>query len=238
MEELTDVMELIGRVVPRMRESGNLQWDDHYPNDFAFISDIEKGLLWVAEIDGKIVGIAAITTDQAPEYADVGWDITETAIVVHRLAVDLAYRGRGIAAALMQQAESLASQRGIQAVRVDTNTENQATQKLLPKLGYVCAGEIGLAFRPGLRFLCYEKRVHLPVQARASTGLFGGTATAIAWQGSDQVRNPSNVLDAVSPRRWWRYVDRSSQWVQAGPAASTGEGDPVCCSLGASWATG
>jgi hypothetical protein len=30
---------------------------------------------------------------------------------------------------------------------------------LFPKLGYTLAGEIGLGFRPGLRFLCYEKRL-------------------------------------------------------------------------------
>ena len=28
-----------------------------------------------------------------------------------------------------------------------------------PKLGYTYAGEIGLGFRPGLRFRCYEKRL-------------------------------------------------------------------------------
>jgi hypothetical protein len=44
-------------------------------------------------------------------------------------------------------------------VRVDTNTENAATQRLFPKLGYRLAGEIGLGMRPGLRFLCYEKLI-------------------------------------------------------------------------------
>jgi len=44
-------------------------------------------------------------------------------------------------------------------VRVDTNSENAATQRLFPKLGYRFAGEITLAFRPGLRFYCYERRV-------------------------------------------------------------------------------
>ncbi len=163
MEDLNEVMQLVRRVVPLMRESGNLQWDDAYPDVSVFESDVEKGLLWIAEIDARIAGIAAITTDQAPEYAEVGWDITESAIVVHRLAVDPAFRGRGVAAALMHQAEMVGMERGIQVVRVDTNSQNQATQILFPKLGYVCAGEIGLGFRPGLRFLCYEKRTHLSV---------------------------------------------------------------------------
>jgi GNAT superfamily N-acetyltransferase len=122
-----------------------------------FEDDIALNQLWVAEVDDSIAGITAITTDQAPEYADVGWDITETAIVTHRLAVSPRFQGRGVAAALLVQAEVVAINRGIKVLRIDTNTYNQATQKLFPKLGYQFAGEIGLGFRPGMRFLCYGK---------------------------------------------------------------------------------
>jgi ribosomal protein S18 acetylase RimI-like enzyme len=152
-------MTLVRRAVPLMRAQGNLQWSDDYPNEQVFGADIAAGQLWVAEIDEAVAGIAAITTDQSPEYADVGWDLNEPAIVVHRLAVDPAFRGRGVAEALMRQAEVVARERGITVLRIDTNTQNPATQRLFPKLGYTYAGEISLAFRPGLRFLCYEKRL-------------------------------------------------------------------------------
>ena len=59
----------------------------------------------------------------------------------------------------MFQAETVAKDRGIRVLRVDTNTQNAATQKLFPKLGYTFSGEISLHFRPGLRFRCYEKRL-------------------------------------------------------------------------------
>jgi len=157
--DIPQIMQLIAEVVPLMRASGNMQWDDTYPNPEVFEKDIEQNQLWIAEIDGDIAGVSAITTDQEPEYAEVGWDINETAIVTHRLAVSPRYRGRGVAAALMEQAEEVAQSRGINKLRVDTNTQNQATQKLFPKLGYEYAGEIGLGFRPGMRFLCYEKIV-------------------------------------------------------------------------------
>lgn len=158
--DLPALMALVRRVVSPMRAAGNLQWDDDYPNEAVFTRDLEAGQLWVAEPHaGTLAGVAAITTDQSPEYADVGWDIHEPAIVIHRLAVDPAFRGAGIAAALMQQAETIARTRGIAILRVDTNTENPAPQRLFPKLGYTFAGEIGLAFRPGLRFFCYEKRL-------------------------------------------------------------------------------
>lgn len=101
-------------------------------------------------------------SDQESEYPQVGWNVDELAIVVHRLAVDPTFRSAGVAVALMQKAEEIALERGTRALRVDTNTRNEATQKLLqllPKLGSVLAGEIGLGFRLGLRFLCYEKRL-------------------------------------------------------------------------------
>ena len=158
--DLPAMMSLMQRVVPLMRAAGNLQWDEQYPNEQVYRRDLELVQLWVAQQnDGALAAVAAITSDQAPEYVQVGWDIHEPAIVVHRLAVDPAYRGAGIAIALMQQAETLARQRGITTLRVDTSMENAAAQRLYAKLGYTLAGEISLSFRLGLRVLCYEKRL-------------------------------------------------------------------------------
>lgn len=157
-DDVAAVMSLITKVVPLMRASGNMQWDSNYPNPTVFERDIALHQLWLAEIDGTLAGVAAITTTQDPEYAEV-WDTSEQAIVVHRLAVDPKFQGKGVAAELMQQAERLAHERLITTIRVDTNTNNMATQKLFPKLGYVLCGEISLAFREGLRFLCFEKRL-------------------------------------------------------------------------------
>ncbi|MBS1525153.1 MAG: GNAT family N-acetyltransferase [Bacteroidetes bacterium] len=157
--DIPGIMKLIAEVVPVMRASGNFQWDDTYPNAAVFDEDIALGQLWVADNDGDIAGVSAITTEQYPEYAEAGLDITETAIVTHRLAVSPRYQGQGVALRLMQQADDVAVSRSIKALRVDTNTANRATQKLFPKAGYRFVGEMGLHFRPGLRFYCYEKRL-------------------------------------------------------------------------------
>jgi ribosomal protein S18 acetylase RimI-like enzyme len=159
LNDIPQIMLLIAEVVPLMNASGNFQWDSTYPNVEVFEKDIALNQLWLAEIDGNVAGITAITTDQEPEYVNVGWNINETAIVTHRLAVSEKFRGRGVAAALLLQADKVALAKGIKILRIDTNTQNQATQKLFPKVGYQFAGEIGLGFRPGLRFVCYEKRL-------------------------------------------------------------------------------
>lgn len=161
LNDIAAIMDLVRAVVPLMNAGGNWQWDDTYPNPTVFEKDISFNQLWVADINGAIAGIAAITTDQDAEYAQVGWDLNETAIVTHRLAVSPNHQGKGIAVALLQQAEKVAIERQIPILRIDTNSQNEATQMLFPKLGYTYAGEIDLAFRPGLRFFCYEKRIQV-----------------------------------------------------------------------------
>lgn len=154
------IMALVRRVVPLMHESGNFQWTTDYPNEAVFQDDIRRQQLWVAEREGQLLGIAALTNNaQDAEYAQADWDPATPAVVTHRLAVDPAAQGQGVAAALLQQAETLAREWGLNTLRVDTNSENTATQRLFPKLGYRYAGEITLAFRPGLRFFCYEKQL-------------------------------------------------------------------------------
>ncbi len=159
LADVPALLNLLKRVVPMMQKAGNFQWDDHYPNATVFEQDINKNQLWVAVVNDQLAGVAALTEDQEPEYDQVGFDLSQRAVVTHRLAVDPTFRGQGVAAALLQQAEQIALERGIAFLRIDTNSENKVTQKLFPKMGYQYAGEITLSFRPGLRFLAYEKRL-------------------------------------------------------------------------------
>jgi len=164
-DEVDEILRLIKQVVPLMQAGGNLQWNEDYPNAEVFQKDIANGHLWVcseaAESGEQIIGVVAITNSPSPEYAGVGWNLDEPALVMHRLAVDPASRGKGVARALMNKAEELANQSGIGVLWVDTNSENRAMQRLLVDLGYIFAGEIGLNGRAGLRFYCYEKRLRL-----------------------------------------------------------------------------
>jgi GNAT superfamily N-acetyltransferase len=157
--DLPAIIALVRAVVPLMQAAGNHQWTSEYPNETIFRHDIGLRQLWVAELAGQLAGVAALTQDQDSGYAEADWDATEPALVTHRLAVAPSAHGQGVAQALMQQAEIEAKALGLRSLRVDTNSQNAATQRLFPKLGYRFAGEIGLAGRVGLRFFCYEKRL-------------------------------------------------------------------------------
>lgn len=158
-EDLEAILHILPGAVQQMRAAGNFQCGNDYPNAEVFARDLALDQLWIAEEGEKLLGAAAITQDQSPEYADAGWDLQQAAVVVHRLVVDPDARGMGVATALMQQAETVASERGIALLRCDTNSNNEPMQKLFLKLGYTFTGEIGLASRPGLHFYCYGKSV-------------------------------------------------------------------------------
>ena len=160
-EDVEAVMQVIWRVVPRMQAAGNMQWNEHYPGAEVFLQDVRRGELWLA-VDAcgevqKVVGVATFAKSPSPEYADVGWDLSLPALVLHRLAVDPEAQGKGIARALLIHAEAEARRQGVDRIRLDTNTQNVAMRSLLEKLGYAYAGEISLHGREGLRFCCYEK---------------------------------------------------------------------------------
>ena len=165
--DLDSILEIVKLAIPLMHESQNFQWDDEYPTREKFLDDISKGFLYVCILTTsdqpvKLVGFCAITTDQDPEYADCGWDITIMAIVPHRLCIHPHYRRQGIAELFMNKAEYISKyEYHYNLIRVDTNKVNQSAQKLFIKLGYVYCGEISLKCKAeGLRFCCYEKVLH------------------------------------------------------------------------------
>jgi ribosomal protein S18 acetylase RimI-like enzyme len=164
--DLSAIVALFKKVIRILHASGNHQWDDNYPTASTFIADVEAKQLWIVEQAGQLAGVAAITTEQPPEYANAGLNIEENALVIHRLAVSPEFRGAGVASALMLHAEELARASGIAALRVDTNKRNESALRLFTRHQYRLAGEIELSFRPGMEVLCYEKRLDY----RASAG--------------------------------------------------------------------
>jgi len=162
LQDIQPIMELINQVLPIMQATGNMQWDHTYPNPEVFTHDVQNEQLWVADIDGTVAGVIAICQGQEPEYGQVaGWDITEPAIVAHRLAVSPDMQGKGIANALLSQCEVVAVAKQIPLIRLDTNMGNRPMQNLFLKIGYNLGGEIALNKRPGMRFLAFEKRLEL-----------------------------------------------------------------------------
>jgi ribosomal protein S18 acetylase RimI-like enzyme len=156
LEDLARVDAIVRAAARHLAGSGIDQWDDLYPSEALLREDIERRELWVVEHHTALAGLVTLNEFQSPEYAEVAWRHAGRVLVVHRLTVDPAHQGRGLAAALMAFAEQRAVDGGFDAIRLDVFTRNPAATALYEGRGYRRAGTV--RFRKG-EFLCFERPV-------------------------------------------------------------------------------
>jgi GNAT superfamily N-acetyltransferase len=159
--DLDQIMEIISHAVREMQAENVDQWNDGYPALSDFRSDAERGELYVDESDqerGRLRGVVCINRDEPEEYGAADWSRNGPATVVHRLAVDPAFRNQGVARGLLRKAEELAAADGSGYVRSDTYSLNVRMNALFVREGYVRAGTIRFPGRKEV-FVCYDKVV-------------------------------------------------------------------------------
>ncbi len=151
------VFTLLSRCKDYLIEQGIFQWNAEYPNLEYVKNDIAKGSLIKLTNDDQLLGIVSFDDFQEPEYRTVNWQINgESIAVIHRLAVDPQFQGRGIATILMNFAEKSISEAGFQAIRLDAYSGNEMVLGFYNKLEYKMIGEINFP-RISLPFICMEK---------------------------------------------------------------------------------
>ena len=62
--------------------------------------------------------------------------------VIHRMAFDRRFVGRGLSAAALRLAEDLCREQGAAAIRIDTDPQNRRMQHILEKNGYRRCGTV------------------------------------------------------------------------------------------------
>lgn len=156
IEDIKNVMEIIKETIVEMHSYGNYQWDENYPQEKDFLDDIQKGDLFVIEREGKLVGFVCINKVEPVEYNGLNWSLNDDAMVVHRMAVNPAYRKNGIGTELMKFADELALKNNISYLKTDTYSLNSKMNRLFEKCGYKLVGEMSFLGKEK-PFYCYEK---------------------------------------------------------------------------------
>ena len=108
--DLPEVMALIGMAVQFMKSHGIRQWNEGYPNKEMILEDIRRGESYVCLCDGRIVGTAALSLREEVTYRriyDGKWLTDGNYGVIHRIAVDDTYKGRGIAGRFVNYIEKM-----------------------------------------------------------------------------------------------------------------------------------
>lgn len=157
MKDLIPILDIVKSVVEEMQKHSNDQWSASYPDYETFASDVAADELFV-DVDDKdrILAFFCLNTIEPPEYGSVPWKIDQQALVIHRLAVNPDYLGRGLATKLMLFAEEQAHIRNLKSLRSDTCVKNTAMNLLFKKMNYDKSGMI--RFPDSVNdFICYEK---------------------------------------------------------------------------------
>lgn len=160
-EDLPQAWLIIRKAKRFMHEKGRDQWTEEYPSLERIEADILSGGAYVmCDGGGRIGAYAYVTAAPEPAYAapSARWLSHGPYVVIHRLAVGAAFRGRGLGRAMLLKAEQVALSRGIGSIKVDTNHDNAEMLGLLNSLGYTRCGTVSYGFR-GER-MAFEKLIN------------------------------------------------------------------------------
>jgi len=147
IEDRDIIWGIIQQSIERRRQDGSTQWQDGYPNLGTVESDIAKGFGYVLTVDGEIAVYAALILNDEPAYSTIegAWLSDGEFVVIHRVAVDEKFAGKGMVKKLFDHIEDFTKSHGIQSIKVDTNYDNLAMLKILESKGYSYCGEVLLA---------------------------------------------------------------------------------------------
>lgn len=139
---------------------GNTQWGlNDYPTVNVAQEAFNNNHLYIAKNDsGEIIGTVVLNSNQDKTYLPVEWQ-HDKFLVVHTLATSPNHLKQGVARAILAFAEKLATENGLNSIRLDTFELNTPAQKLYESLGYNYRGIIDL--KPNIdrkeKYFVYEK---------------------------------------------------------------------------------
>ena len=113
----------------------------------------------------RIVGSAsaacrvAVAADRLAGYHVVLFRRGSAAARLYSIAVAPAFRGQGLAALLMNDAETAARQRGSRRLRLEVRADNAGAIRLYERLGYHAFGRIAGYYSDGAAAVRYERNL-------------------------------------------------------------------------------
>ena len=142
------------------------QWNENYPAREDFLEDMARGECYVLTCGGGVGGFFTLSTQPEEGYAaitDGKWSSDDPYAVIHRWAVEVQWRGSGLAGRMIGECVRLAQEQGLGWLRVDTHKKNKAMLGLLRKCGFQYRGNVLVAVPhvsyPHLR--AHETSLHL-----------------------------------------------------------------------------
>lgn len=118
-----------------------------HPSDAAIREYLEAGCMYVLTDGAVILGAMAVTMRQGEDYHSIAWETDakdEDAAVLHILAANPDYRGKGIGKKMVAEAIDLAKEQGKTVFRLDALASNIPARRMYASLGFRLMGKQNL----------------------------------------------------------------------------------------------
>ena len=129
-----DTIDMLGT-----SEFNSLWKKDVYPSNAYIRESIEKGNMWVYELDGQIISAMVLNHECNEGYKSVKWptEVTkEEFFVIHAFGVLPSIHGKGIGSQMLKNAIEYASKNNIKVIRLDVLADNVPAVRLYTKNGF------------------------------------------------------------------------------------------------------
>jgi ribosomal protein S18 acetylase RimI-like enzyme len=157
-QDTESIQSLYQQAITYLKQRGIDQWQNGYPNQNTLKDDIAGGFSYVYEIDHHIVATVAILFGDEADYKTIfngQWLNHDPYVTIHRLVVDEAYKGMGVAQKMLLQIEQIAIDHQIDDIRIDTHPENVSMKRFLIKSGFTQCGIVYL--KDGAKRIAFHK---------------------------------------------------------------------------------
>ena len=154
------LMQLFEEARKTIATLGIDQWQNGYPSREVIEEDIRGGISYLAEEDGEICATFVLLSDGEPTYDKIyegRWRTDGDYVALHRVAIAVKNRGRGLAERILHYSADFAKNKGINALRIDTHRGNVVMRRMLEKNGFSYCGIIYL--KNGDERVAYEKEL-------------------------------------------------------------------------------
>ena len=158
LDEIDDVLRIYSEAAEQMTKDGCLTWKNGYPNRNMAIEDIEdKAMYGAYDDEGDILGLLTLNNKVDPVYDDLRWETGDKPfLVIHRLAVSLKGKGKGIGSMLIDFSVEKARKHGCSSVRLDAYHKNWRAKRLYESKGFVDVGIVQFVKNDGVNY-CLER---------------------------------------------------------------------------------
>lgn len=156
-QDVAACWQIVDEARNNMMAEGKQQWDEHYPTRAIIEQDIAAHKAYLLAEGDAILAYGVLDLQGEATYLQptAHWLTHGKYGVIHRLAIALQARGRGLAKQFFAECEAFCRAQGIYSIKVDTHFDNHAMLHLLQAMGYQACGSV--SYGPRGDRLAFEK---------------------------------------------------------------------------------